>query len=418
MDLAITIGYLSLLLISGSILAKIGEKFSIPDIPLLLLFGLLVGPILGIISSNYAQHIFGYVANVGLIILLLSGAFEMRWIVLKKVLKTVLKLDTIALLGLLGVSGLIYNLIFKIPYLSPIGYLFGAITCATDPATLIPVFSKADIDPEIAITLEAESVFNDPLGIVSTSIVLSIMGLAKNINPILNLFSLALGGVVLGLIGGKIFEKAILMYDFGEYVAPLSLGMAMFLWYFGNEIFPHFTGYEISGFMAVAIMGLYLGNSLTKYPKKSKDVSNIDEFCSDLATVSRILIFVFLGASISLSILSNYWIAGLLCAIGSIFIGRPLGVFIATSIPPTVPLKERLYFSLEGPRGVVPAALSATVYTKIIENPQLIPSVITKYMPAQDIAGSVLVATFITILVSVVLEASWAEVLAKKLFES
>ena len=91
MGLATTIGYISLLLISGSIIAKIGEKLNIPDIPLLLIYGLIVGPFLGIISTSYAQDIFGYVANIGLIIILLGGAFEMRWIVLKRVLKTVLK---------------------------------------------------------------------------------------------------------------------------------------------------------------------------------------------------------------------------------------------------------------------------------------------------------------------------------------
>jgi len=73
---------------------------------------------------------------------------------------------------------------------------------------------------------------------------------------------------------------------------------------------------------------------------------------------------------------------------------------------------------LEGPRGVVPAALSATVYATIMKNPELIPSEITKYMPAQDIASSILVATFMTILLSVILEASWADALAKKLFKS
>jgi NhaP-type Na+/H+ or K+/H+ antiporter len=417
MGLATTIGYISLLLISGSIIAKIGEKLNIPDIPLLLIYGLIVGPFLGIISTSYAQDIFGYVANIGLIIILLGGAFEMRWIVLKRVLKTVLKLDTIALIGVLGISGLIYNMIFKIPYFNPIGYLYGAITCATDPATLMPIFSKSNINPELAITLEAESVFNDPLGIVATTIILAMMGLAETVNPILNFLSLAVGGIILGLIGGKIFEKAILNCDFKEYVAPLSIGMAMALWYFGDEIFPHFTGYEISGFMAVAIMGLYLGNTLTKYPKKSKNVENIVGFCEDLSTVTRILIFVFLGASISFSILTNYWFVGLMCAIGSIFVARPIGVFIATSLPPASPLKERLYFALEGPRGVVPAALSATVYAAIMENPHLIPQEIVKYMPAQEIAGSILVATFMTILLSVVTEASWADILAKKLFK-
>ncbi|HIP17622.1 MAG TPA: sodium:proton antiporter [Methanothermococcus okinawensis] len=418
MELGIVVGYFSLLLISGAIIAKIGEKINIPDIPLLLIFGLIVGPLLNIISADYAQGIFEYIANMGLIIILLGGAFEMRWIVLKKVLKTVLKLDTIALTGLLLVSGVIYNMIFRIPLFNPIGYLYGAITCATDPATLMPIFSKSNIDPKLAITLEAESVFNDPLGIVATTIVLAIIGLAKSLNPVIDFITLSIGGVILGLLGGKIFEKIFLKCEFKEYVIPLLIGLAMLLWYFGEEIFPHLTGYGISGFMAVAIMGLYLGNTLTKYPEKTKSVEGIVRFCEDLSTISRILIFIFLGASISLAILTQYWMFGLICALGSIFIARPIGVFIATTLPPANLIKERLYFALEGPRGVVPAALSATVYGTILSNPQAIPSEITKYLTPHEIAGSLLVATFMTILLSVVIEASWAEPLYKKLFKT
>ena len=70
MDYSIAIGYISFLLIVGSFIAKIGEKIGLPDIPLLLLFGLFVGPITGIISSNYAQNIFSIVGTTGLIVLL------------------------------------------------------------------------------------------------------------------------------------------------------------------------------------------------------------------------------------------------------------------------------------------------------------------------------------------------------------
>ena len=417
MELAAAIGYLALLLISGTFIAKLGEKLGIPDIPLFLIFGLIVGPFLNIVPPDHAQSIFEYIANLGLIVILLGGAFEMRWIVLRKVLKTVLKLDTIGLLITMLVSGIIYNVVFKVPLLSPVGYLYGSITCATDPATLIPIFSKSDIDPKLAITLEAESVFNDPLGIVLTNIVLANLGLAKSLNPLLNFLSLTLGGIILGILGGKLFEMLFLKYDFKEYLIPLFIGLALFLWYFGDEIFPSLTGYEISGFMAVAIMGLYLGNTLTKYHQKTSYIRSMVKFCEELSTIFRILIFIFLGASISLVILERYWIFGLLCALGSIFIARPLGVFIATSIPPAIPLKERIYFALEGPRGVVPAALSATVYGVIKTNSHLIPPSITKYLPPHEIAGSILVATFITILLSVILEASWAEPLYRKLFK-
>jgi len=417
MELAVSIGYLALLLISGAFIAKVGEKLGIPDIPLFLIFGLIVGPFLNIIHPSYAQNIFEYVANLGLIVILLAGAFEMRWIVLKRVLNTVLKLDTITLIITMLISGIIYNIILKIPFLNPVGYLYGAITCATDPATLMPIFSKSDIDPKLALTLEAESVFNDPLGIVVTTIVLTTMGLGTCLNPVISFLSLALGGIILGILGGKIFEMLFLKCDFKEYIIPLLIGLAFFLWYFGDKIFPTLTGYQISGFMAVAIMGLYLGNTLTKYHHKTRYIESMVRFCEELSTIFRILIFIFLGASISLVILEKYWVVGLLCALGSIFMARPLGVFIATSIPPANSLKEKIYFALEGPRGVVPAALSATVYGIIKTHSSSIPATIVKYIPPQEIAGSILVATFITILLSVILEASWAEPLYKKLFK-
>ena len=40
------IGYLGLALVLGAIIAKVAEKLKIPDIPLLLLLGLIIGPFL------------------------------------------------------------------------------------------------------------------------------------------------------------------------------------------------------------------------------------------------------------------------------------------------------------------------------------------------------------------------------------
>jgi NhaP-type Na+/H+ or K+/H+ antiporter len=191
----------------------------------------------------------------------------------------------------------------------------------------------------------------------------------------------------------------------------------MAIWYIGEEIFPTFFGHGLSGYMAIAIMGIYIGNVLTKKPNKSKEMHKMAEFCTDLSSLTRILIFVFLGASISMSLLKGFGLFGLLCAVGSVFIARPLGVFIATAIPPVNSLKERIYFALEGPRGVVPAALAAMIYSEIMANPDAIPVSVSNYMPPETIAGSILVATFLTIFLSVVVEASWAYPLANKLFK-
>ena len=38
---------------------------------------------------------------------------------------------------------------------------------------------------------------------------------------------LAFGGLVLGYVGGKIFEFVVSKDEFGEYIAPLGVGAAM-----------------------------------------------------------------------------------------------------------------------------------------------------------------------------------------------
>jgi len=406
------IGYLGLALVLGSLVAKIAEKLKIPDIPLLLLLGLIIGPFLQIIPSDSAMEIFEYAGPIGLIFILLGGAFTMRISLLKRVIKTVVRLDTITFLITLLISGFIFNMVLNLPYTSPVGYLFGAITAATDPATLIPVFSRVRTNPEVAITLEAESIFNDPLGIVSTSVILGLFGLFSSSNPLIDLITLAGGAIVVGLLLAKIYEKIIIHCDFHEYVAPLVLGGAMLLLYVGDDLLPSICGYGFSGYMAVAIMGLYLGDAL--FRADDIDYKYIVSFCDDLSLLARVFIFVFLGACIKLSMLENYFIPGLLVALGSIFLARPLGVFLGL-IGSKHSFKEKLYFALEGPRGVVPAALAVTVGIEILKNADKIPASITKYITPTDIAGTIIIGTFMTILLSVILEASWAGMLALKL---
>ncbi|ACV24426.1 sodium/hydrogen exchanger [Methanocaldococcus fervens AG86] len=408
------IGYLGLALILGSLVAKLAEKLRIPDIPLLLLLGLIVGPFLQIISPESAMKIFEYAGPIGLIFILLGGAFTMRISLLKRVIKTVVRLDTVTFLITLFVSGLLFNMTLNLPYNCPIGYLFGAITSATDPATLIPVFSRIRTNPEVAITLEAESIFNDPLGIVSTSVVLGLVGLTSSVNPVIDLITLAGGAILVGILLAKVYEKIIIHCEFHEYVAPLVLGGGMLLLYVGDELLPSIFGYGFSGYMAIAIMALYLGNALFKMAEKHEDYEYVVRFCDDLSLLARIFIFVFLGACIKLSMLKSYLLPGLMVALGSIFLARPLGVFVGL-IGSKHSFKEKLYFALEGPRGVVPAALAVTVGIKILKNADKIPTTITSYISPTDIAGTIIIGTFMTVLLSVILEASWARILALKL---
>ncbi|HII70287.1 cation:proton antiporter [Methanopyrus kandleri] len=413
------VGYTALLLSLGAIVARLSEDRGLPDIPFLLLLGFLLGPIAGIVRPEYAQKAFPFVGTLGLIIILLDGGFEIGIDVLRRVASLVAKLDSITLLITAGISSLIFNLVFGLKPFSPIGFLYGSITCATDPATLIPVFSKVELPINISTALIAESVFNDPLGVVLTKMSLSVMGLSSHQNPILLFISLAAGGAALGLATGVVLERLLAREPFGEYVVPITLGAALALWYICEELLPGLLGYELSGFMAVAVLGMYLGNNLIKHDYLKDDRTFLKDFFEELSTVVRIMVFTLLGACVSISLLKTFWLKGLVCALSNVFIARPAGVIIGTYIPPKedLNLKERIYLALEGPRGVVPAALVGTIYSKIVSNPHAVPVAIASEMPPKTLASAILVTTFLTIFISVVLEATWAQPLAKRLLK-
>ncbi|WP_456471834.1 cation:proton antiporter domain-containing protein, partial [Methanocaldococcus sp.] len=221
--------------------------------------------------------------------------------------------------------------------------------------------------------------------------------------------------IIAGIALAKIYEKIITHAKFHEYVAPLVIGGGMLLLYLGDYLLPNLTGYGFSGYMAIAIMALYLGDALFKRAENEEDYKYVVNFCDDLSLLARVLIFVFLGACISLDMLIKYFVPSLIIALGSIFLARPIGVFLGL-IKSGHSIKELIYFALEGPRGVVPAALGVSTSILIKKNADKLPGFVTKYISANDLAGMIIVATFMTIMLSVILEASWAGILAKKLF--
>ena len=66
-----------------------------------------------------------------------------------------------------------------------IGLLFGAMVSATDPATLIPLFKEARLQRGVETTVITESVFNDPLSIVLTTLAIALLLLGAGLDPTL-----------------------------------------------------------------------------------------------------------------------------------------------------------------------------------------------------------------------------------------
>ncbi len=401
----------------GFITFFLSKKVHISSIPLLIVLGIIFGPLLGFISRGNATTLFNYVRVIGLVVILFAEGHNLKWPLLKKHMATIGILDTVGLFITAIVAGIFFSLFFHLPFLA--GFLFGAIISATDPATLIPLFKQNKVNEDIRTVIVTESIFNDPLGIVLTMLAVALVvpqaSSAKLIEAIARyttlypaaviFFLYEIGssvviGIILGIIGYWIVRK--LKIDTFPEIYALALA-------FGGFLIGEWA--QTSGYLVATTIGIVWGNHELFFKKNgtSKAFGNLvetelhfNEILSDFATV---FIFILIGATVDLSVLGSSLLMGTILALVVVFIARPIaGLTI-------LPLKkwnakEYLFISFEGPRGVVPSALAGLPLSLgvMYKNPILI-----------QWGEIILATTVITVLVSVIIETLWVRPLSKKL---
>ncbi|WP_461862680.1 cation:proton antiporter [Thermococcus sp.] len=409
---------LMLVLFVGVVSMMVSRKFNISYVPLFITFGIIIGPILGWVNRTLAHEMFYYVRVFGLVIILFTEGHNLSWKLLRKNFKTIALLDTAGLLITAVIAAAVFSYVFNVPFL--VGFLFGAIIGATDPATLIPLFRQYRVEQDIETTIVTESIFNDPLGIVLTSVAIALLipqapsakfleGIARYISlyPAAVVFFLyemvvsIIVGVILGVIAYTIIKKTDIT-GFPE-IEIFTLAIAISGFLLGEYV-------HASGYLVATVTGIVLGNHKIFFKKDNpktvkrimRAISKEVHFNESLATIATIFIFTLLGASIKTEVITSNLSKGVLIALSIILIARPVA---------TLPIlrwwsaREYLFIALEGPRGIVPAALASLplVLGLSYHNSQLI-----------GWGELILSVTVITVLVSVIVETLWLPVLRDK----
>lgn len=152
-------------LIFGFITSLIFERTKIPDAIFLMFVGMLLGPILGIVSpTGPISTLAPYIGTLALIILLFDGGMNLN---LFKVLTALSKATGFTVLVFtlsvifLGIS---MPLFFGWTYLE--GLLLGAVVGGTSSAIVIPITSKLSVSEDSKAILTLESALTDALCII------------------------------------------------------------------------------------------------------------------------------------------------------------------------------------------------------------------------------------------------------------
>lgn len=394
-ELLILLGVIGVIGIVGGWLS---HKIKVPDVVIYLLAGILAGPIffdvVNVTSFPVANEI---IISFGSAFILYEGGREVKLKVLGEVKATVALLATVGVvISMLIVATGVY-FIFGIPF--SFCLLLGAIIASTDPASLIPVFSQVSIKKKLKQTVISESAFNDAVGAILVTTLISII-VSNAFTFSESLFQLivmivvgTLVGISIGFISEMVSsEKAYGIFrEFGPIISVLEV-------IFAYEIAEYLQG---SGYMSVFIAGLISGNKkrFGLWAPEESFVSAV-HFRENIATLSRMAIFIVLGTQVDLASLIEYAPKAILVVLILMFVARPIVVLICATPDRQAKWQksELLFMMWVRETGVIPAALSGMVSSMQIPHYEMIASVV-----------------FMTILVTLLLQASTTMRVAKKL---
>ena len=289
------------------------------------------------------------VVTVALIIILFDGGMGLGWrrfragavpIALLGVVGTVLTTAAIALFA---------GTLLGFPWRAAV--LLGAALAPTDPAVVFSVLGRREISGRSGAILEGESGVNDPVGIAVMISLLAATGAGRGLLE----FTVEMAvGLVVGLLGGwvlLVFIRRFPLPSEGLYPVRLLAGAGVL---YGLAAVVHG-----SGFLAVFVAGILLGDARGPYQPESK------QFLSALGHLGEIVAFVFLGLTVSLRSLPPAWAVGLLLAVVLTLVIRPV-VIGALLLPARLRTGERLFIAWCGLKGAVPILLGTFLLTSAV----------------------------------------------------
>lgn len=388
-----------IILAVGTFSGLLARMLRLPDVVVFLLIGMLLGPgVSGLINIRADSTLNQLILIFGSSYILFDGGASIRLKVLKEVWITIVVIATIGVLITGAITGMAAHYFLGLPVI--VALLLGAVLASTDPATLVPVFKQIRIKERVAQTVMSESALNDAMGAILTFTVLGIaMGAGEFSvgDAIFDLIKQALLGVLIGGTLGYAAAFLIAHEKFGflaEY-APVVTLMAVIGAYMSAD------GMHSSGFMAVFVFGIMLGNQESLgFRRAHHDETILEDFIMTTALIMRMFIFILLGAQVDFALMNQHLLGGAAVVAVFMLVARPATVFLC-ALPDRRAkwsFKEMLFMCWTRETGVIPGALAGILVGMKAPGAQIIASV-----------------TFIAILMTILIQATTTKWLAKKL---
>ncbi|MFV3367396.1 cation:proton antiporter [Pseudomonas sp. NY15435] len=368
-------------------------RLRLPAILFLLLSGILMGPILHVLTPEalFGPLLFPLV-SLAVALVLFEGSLTLHLDEWKEIGTVVRRMVTIGALITWGVIALATH--YLLDFTWEMALLFGTLTLVTGPTVIVPMLRVVRPNATIANILRWEGIVIDPIGAILAVVVYTFIAASDIgsgwVDSLLTFISVIGTGIVAGLIGGQALGVALRRHWLPDYLHNLaSLSVVLGVFVLSNSVMSE------SGLLAVTVMGLRLANM------KGVDVRHILHFKENLSVLLISGLFVLLAARLDLPALLGLGPIALLELALIQFVARPLNVVIATA-GSSLNWRERALLSWIAPRGIVAAAVSAIFAIRLQE-------------AGHAQAGVLVPLTFLVIIGTVILQSATARPLARLL---
>lgn len=301
------------------------------------------------------------IGNFALLFILFSGALET---------KKIDALSALYLSGILATAGVFLTAVIAAVFtyfLTNFSFIesliFGSFVSSTDAAAVMSILGESKLKKRIRTIIEIESGSNDPMAYALILFFLSIYKAASGDVHIFQGIIFLIRQIILGLAMGFLFGKITipasrLMQIKREEFMIIHIISFLFI------CFSLTTILKGNGFLAIYIMGIFIGNERFDYR------INFMRNMRVASWLMQITMFIILGLLVFPSQLLSVIVKGSILAVLVIIVGRFIVVYLVL-IPFKLDKKEKFFISWAGLKGAVPIIFSIFAVSENIDNAQM-----------------------------------------------
>ncbi len=332
-------------------------RVHLPSILLLLIFGLVAGPVSGFLQPDALMGpVLFPVISISVALILFEGGLSLRFSEIREVHGAVRNLITVGALITWVLASLASYLLLGLSL--SLSILFGAILVVTGPTVVIPLLRHVRPVARVGTVAKWEGITIDPVGATLAVLVFEAIllgGFGATGHAAIGFLKTILIGIVGGAVGAGtlvVLLRRFLIPDFLQNPVTLMLVVAVF------TLSNHFQ--HESGLLSVTLMGIGLAN------QRLAPVRHIIEFKENLRVLLISAVFILLAARLQWSDLEIISAGSVAFVLTLIFIVRPVSVF-ASTYRSRLNFRERVFLSWMAPRGIVAAAVASIFSLRLVE---------------------------------------------------